>query len=674
MWTIEEGVLKSHGLLEQWGADLATKKTYKDFVLLVDFRMPTKSDSGIHFRKLIPEMGNFGQTEQMNLGMGLRMGQLESIGFMRANKLAAAQRLKDKDIPKVRRLDPIVGQWHTLKIIMIGRTLSAELDGQAMIDRYEYPEWLLSTEPEQLRFQKHRFLENQRTGKKNPCPIEFRNIFIKEVPVPIERKPNVVVLLADDLGWKDLSCYGGPVKTPTLDSLAARGVRFTDFHAGAAICSPSRATLLTGRQHLRTGIYGVLQDHLHNAHLLKREVTIAEVLQQAGYETAHFGKWHVGMTSGKRRKPTLKEHGFDYWFGLSNGASPSHKNPVNFQRNGEPVGPLKGYSCQLVVDDAIRWLNERNQPDQPFFLNIWFNEPHAKLAAPDEIVSVYGDLRDEASIYSATIDNTDRAIGRLVAKLKETGRLDNTLIVYSSDNGSYRADRNGGLHGNKGSNFEGGLRSPGIFFWPDGFRGGRTESAPAGSVDLLPTICGLIGIDKPAEVHLDGADLSPLLVEKGTFKRAQPLFWLAPSSGHLATLRYGSYTLMGYRGYQLTFDRDKYNAILREMAELAGIDPSPRNLRSRVSNTTFSSPEFNRLRSEKVRLEAFQEAWIPTIKAGGFSRFTLYDLSTDPLQQNDISKQRPEVTERLKKRLLVLYKDVMADAPDWSSPQGNRPN
>ena len=487
-------------------------------------------------------------------------------------------------------------------------------------------------------------------------------------------RPNVVVLLADDLGWKDIGCYGGPVKTLTLDKLAAEGVRFTDFHAGAAICSPSRATLLTGRQHLRTGIYGVLQDHLHNAHLLKREVTIAEVLQQAGYETAHFGKWHIGMTSGKRRKPTLKEHGFDYWFGLSNGASPSHKNPVNFQRNGKPVGPLKGYSCQLVVDDAIRWLNERNQPDQPFFLNIWFNEPHAKLAAPDEIVSVYGDLKDEAAIYSATIDNTDRAIGRLVAKLKETGRLDNTLIIYSSDNGSYRADRNGGLHGNKGSNFEGGLRSPGIFFWPDGFRGGRTESAPAGSVDLLPTICGLIGIDKPAEVHLDGADLSPLLVEKGTFKRAQPLFWLAPSSGHLATLRDGSYTLMGYRGYQLTFDRDKHNAILRKMAELAGIDPSPRNLRSRVSNTTFSSPKFNRLRSEKVRLETFQEAWIPTIKAGGFSRFALYDLSTDPLQQNDISKQHPEVTERLKKKLLVLYKDVMADAPDWSSQQGSRPN
>ena len=373
------------------------------------------------------------------------------------------------------------------------------------------------------------------------------------------------------------------------------------------------------------------------------------------------------MTSGKRKKPTLQEHGFDYWFGLSNGAHPNHRNPTNFLRNGERVGPMKGYSCQIVVSDAINWLETKANPDQPFFMNIWFNEPHSKLAAPDEITSVYGDLKDEAAIYSATVDNTDRAIGRLVAKLKETGKLDNTLIIYSSDHGSYRADRNGGLKGNKGSNFQGGLRSPGIFFWPEGIRGGRTEPTPSGSVDLLPTICALAGIDKPKGVHLDGADLSPLLVEKGTFKRSQPMLWLAPSSGHLATLREGQYTLMGYRGYQLPFDHMKYNMILQKMAKLAGIDPSPKNLRSRVSNTTFSSPEFNRLRGEKVHLESFQESWIPTIKAGGFNRFALYDLKADPLQKKDISRQRPEVTERLKKKLLMLYEDVLEDAPLWGT-------
>ena len=153
----------------------------------------------------------------------------------------------------------------------------------------------------------------------------------------IARRPNVVILLADDLGSNDIGCYGDPVKTTALDELAAKCVRFTDFHAGAAICSPSRATLITGRQHLRTGIYGVLQDHMHNMHLLERELTTPELLQQAGYGTAHFGKWHIGMTSGKRKKPLPTEHGFDYWFGLSNGAHPSHRDPVNFIRNGKLV-------------------------------------------------------------------------------------------------------------------------------------------------------------------------------------------------------------------------------------------------------------------------------------------------------------------------------------------------
>ncbi|MFP6730374.1 MAG: sulfatase-like hydrolase/transferase [Alphaproteobacteria bacterium] len=326
---------------------------------------------------------------------------------------------------------------------------------------------------------------------------------------------------------------------------------------------------------------------------------------------------------------------------------------------------MKGYSCQLIVDDAIRWLDEKDQPDQPFFLNLWFNEPHSTLAAPAEIVSLYGDLKDEAAVYSATIDNTDRAIGRLVAKLKDMGQLDNTLIIYSSDHGSYRADRNGGLKGAKGSNFEGGLRSPGIFFWPTGFRGGRVEKTPSGSVDLLPTICGLTGVAKPDGVHLDGADLSPLLTEKGVFKREQPMLWLAPTSGHLATLREGRYTLMGYRGYKLPQDHARRNELMLQMAKLAGIDPSTPNLGSAVSNTTFTSREYKRLKNEFVRARTFQESWIPIIKAGGFSRFALYDVIADPKQNKDISKQRPRVTERLKRKLLELYKDVLADAPDW---------
>ncbi len=326
-----------------------------------------------------------------------------------------------------------------------------------------------------------------------------------------DERPNVVVLLADDQGWKDIGCYGGPAKTPTLDRLAAGGVRFTDFHSGAAVCSPSRATTLTGRQHLRCGVYSWINDNEQKSHLLEREVTLAEVLRSHGYETVHLGKWHLGLPTYNRQKPTPSDHGFDYWFATANNAQPSHKDPVNFVRNGKPVGKTEGYACQVVVDEAISWLDKERDPDKPFFLNVWFHEPHAPIAAPDEIVSPYGKLNDPAAIYCGTIDNTDRAIARLLKKIRQVDSPENTLIVYSSDNGSYRADRVGHLRGIKGSNYEGGIRVPGIFSWPGTIASGRVEQEPAGLVDLLPTVCGLLGIDKPAGVHLDGSDLSPLL-------------------------------------------------------------------------------------------------------------------------------------------------------------------
>ena len=180
MWTIEDGVLKAPKLLEQWGADLVTKGKYKDFVLLADFRMPKGSDSGIHFRQFIPDMGYFSQNEQINLGTGHRMGQVESFGYMKYKKLPIAKRLKPNDFPKVKQIAPEPDQWHTIKITVQGRTLSIEVDGETTLDKFVYPAWLLGDEPAPLRFQKHRFTE-MGNGKRNPCPIEYRNLFIKEI-------------------------------------------------------------------------------------------------------------------------------------------------------------------------------------------------------------------------------------------------------------------------------------------------------------------------------------------------------------------------------------------------------------------------------------------------------------------------------------------------------------
>ena len=494
------------------------------------------------------------------------------------------------------------------------------------------------------------------------------------VSLSAAKRPNIVVLLADDLGWKDIGCYGGPVNTPTLDRLAAGGVRFTDFYSGAAVCSPSRATTLTGRQHLRAGIYSWIHDQSQESHLLEREVTLADVLKSSGYETVHLGKWHLGMpTPQKPNKPTPSDHGFDYWFATANNAQPSHKNPVNFIRNGTPIGKTDGYACQVVVDEAISWLDETRDRDKPFFLNVWLHEPHAPIAAPDEIVLRYGKLNDPAAIYSGTIDNTDRAIARLLEKLKQVDSPENTLIIYSSDNGSYRADRVGHLRGTKGSNYDGGIRVPGIFSWPGTITGGRVQHEPAGLVDLLPTVCGLLEIDTPKGVHLDGADLSPLLTgHTDEFVRDQPLFWLLPASGPAVAIRDGRYSLVAHRAYDFPRDTATMAALRQQIEETLRRNGT---LENEIRGSTldkqmfegFKDKEAEQLRGKFILLNMFNESWIPAIKTGTYGRFELYDMARYSGQAQDISKQNLEIVAKLKKQLQQIHESVMADAPDWSA-------
>lgn len=173
-------MLKSHGLLREWGADLTTEKKYKDFVLMLDFRMPTISDSGINFRRLIPEIPGFGDSEQFNLRSRGGMGHLESYYFL-PKETARKMGLKDQEKPHVRHIDPKVGLWHTVKLTMKGRTFSAEYDGEVLHDNFEYHDWMMNTKPAPIRLQKHIFVDGDNLGEMNPCPIEYRNIFIKEI-------------------------------------------------------------------------------------------------------------------------------------------------------------------------------------------------------------------------------------------------------------------------------------------------------------------------------------------------------------------------------------------------------------------------------------------------------------------------------------------------------------
>ncbi len=489
------------------------------------------------------------------------------------------------------------------------------------------------------------------------------------------RIPNVVVLLADDLGWKDIGCYGGPVRTPNLDRLASEGMRLTDFYSGAAVCSPSRAVLLTGRTNLRCSIYSWINDHDQRIHLPTSEVTLAELLKAEGFATAHFGKWHLGMPSTQHPdKPTPSDHGFDDWFATPNNAQPSHRNPTNFIHNGILVGPRKGYACDLVVDDAVGWLDARSNKEAPFFLNVWFHEPHAPLAAPSGLVQQYGDSLDSAALYSATIANTDRAIGRLIEKLHKVDAPENTIIIYASDNGSYRSDRVGNLRGTKGSNYEGGIRVPGIFYWPGHIPAASVTDQPAGLVDIVPTVCGLLGIVQTS-TRLDGTDLSDLLTGKTTkVVREQPLFWGLPLAGPAFAIRAGRYAMVAYRDGEVPRDNEAI-AVIKTKIESTLRDKGVFGTETRGSTFAkqlfegFSDSDAERLRGQFIRLNQFHESWIPTIKQSKLTRFELYDLVADPSQQRDLSIQMPQVHHRLKLKLERLASDAMREAFDWSSSQ-----
>ena len=201
-----------------------------------------------------------------------------------------------------------------------------------------------------------------------------------------ETRPNIVVILCDDLGYGDLSCYGHPIiQTPNLDGLAEEGIKFTNFYSAAPVCSPSRAGLLTGRSPNRAGIYDWIRpvergrnEGLEMVHLRAEEQTIPAMLKEAGYSTILAGKWHLSSKFPGEEQPSPKYFGFDHWFATHNNASPSHKNPDNFIRNGEGVGELTGFSCQLVVDEVLNWLDEKTT-DNPFYAQVCIHEPDGPI-------------------------------------------------------------------------------------------------------------------------------------------------------------------------------------------------------------------------------------------------------------------------------------------------------
>lgn len=331
----------------------------------------------------------------------------------------------------------------------------------------------------------------------------------------VSRAPNIIVVFADDLGYGDLGCYGAPlIRTPNLDRMAAEGMRFTDFHCSAAICSPSRAGLLTGRYHIRMGINRVFfpqsQDGLDTS-----EICVARLLKEQGYATACIGKWHLGHLP----QFLPMQHGFDSYFGLP------YSNDMFVEKRGDPPLPLmRGAEIieqpadqtalvRRYTEEAVRFIGEHR--DTPFFLYLPHNMPHVPLHVSEAFSG-----KSKGGLYGDVVEEIDWGIGEIRKALRENGVDENTLMIFTSDNGPWLVKgKDGGsagpLRAGKGTTFEGGMRVPCVMRWPGQIAAGRVERSLACTLDFLPTFVRLAGGTPPADRVLDGEDIRPLLLGQG---------------------------------------------------------------------------------------------------------------------------------------------------------------
>ena len=291
------------------------------------------------------------------------------------------------------------------------------------------------------------------------------------------------------------------------------------------MCSPSRSAILTGRTPYRNGVWQHLSGNTET-HLRTTEITYPKLLKAAGYETCHVGKWHLLSQHqfNTSEYPQPGDHGYDYWMYTQNNAIPSHKNPNNFVRNGEPVGELAGYSAQIVPAEGSRWIEKKHGPKKLCGLSVWFHEPHSPIATDPQFSKLYDG--HENSKYMGNITQMDHALGQVMDALDKAGVSDNTLIIFTSDNGPVPAfgGTAGGLRGNKRSSHEGGIRVPGVARWPGHIKPGTTSDTPVIGSDIFSTILSIVDIPLPADRTIDGVNMIPAFSGE-PLTRKIPLFW-----------------------------------------------------------------------------------------------------------------------------------------------------
>lgn len=393
------------------------------------------------------------------------------------------------------------------------------------------------------------------------------------------KSPNIILIMADDLGWGDVGFNGNKeIRTPNLDFLAGKGITFNRFYSASAVCSPTRGSCLTGRNPYRYGI-----PTANAGHMKAEEITLPELLQERGYATGHFGKWHLGTLTTKikdanRGQPGDSTHfstpgmnGYDTWF-VTESKVPTYDpmiNPAVFDtekgeslhygwkavRNKEEAQDygtfywkgteitetdnLEGSDARVIIDRVIPFIENSSENDIPFFSVIWFHTPHLPVVAPEKKMETYQKYSYQQQIYYAAISAMDEQVGRLVHKLEELGESENTIIWFCSDNGPENGTpgTSGPFRERKRSLYEGGVRVPAFCVWPNQVKAGRKTDFPAFTNDYLPTIVDVLNLEYPSKRPIDGVSLSGLFNGNPT-NREKPMGFLYPGKMSWVTQEY----------------------------------------------------------------------------------------------------------------------------------------
>jgi len=476
------------------------------------------------------------------------------------------------------------------------------------------------------------------------------------------KPPNIILLMADDMGWGDTSFNGNPnLRTPNLDKMANAGLVFNRFYSAAPVCSPTRASVLTGRHPFRDRVFFAMVGDHPNA-LKPNDASLGLLMKRAGYRTGFFGKWHLGtMTTevidGRYGGPGSEvlfsppwEHGFDVVFATESrvptydpmirprsqaGSDPKRFpieqpvegtqrfwwSPLDNPADGVFFGAhywnesgvvvkrkLSGDDSRILVDEAIDFINKENRSEQPFFAIVWFHTPHLPLVAGEKDRQAYGEHEFFDRTYYGAVSALDREIGRLRKSLKDAGIADNTVLWFTSDNGpeglsDIKPGQTGDLRGRKRSLYEGGIRVPGIVEWPERIAAGSTNNVPAVTTDIMPTVLDWAGIQLPVDRDLDGKSLDEI-IQGDEDLRQSPI---------------------GFESqYQLAWVDDRYKLVF-----------IPKNLDAEAKRAARHS------QNPSVDFE-----------------FELYDIVNDPTESKNIAADKPDVVRKMSQQLSAWRRSV----------------